>query len=136
MNVICLVSNDEKTTFTLGTQDSASWNPGSDLDTLPSINYAYGDRKVTVLLQCSAEGNNEFQAFGEDPINNYKFQLTHKCACWNECSSKEIVRKNHFHISTILGAFSTTTTITTTTITTTSSTHKSSKIYRLTLLPS
>ena len=54
---------------------------------IPSINYAYIDKKVTVLLQCSLEGNNEFQALGEDSINNYKFQLTHKCACWNGCSS-------------------------------------------------
>ena len=82
------VSNDGKYTFTLGTQESASWNPGSGLDGVPSVNYTYADKKVTVLLQCSAEGNNEFQAFGEDLINHYKFQLTHKCACWNGCSSK------------------------------------------------
>ena len=80
---------DDKYAFTLGKQESASWNPGSDLDGLPSINYAYADRKVTVLLQCSPEGNNELQAFGEDPVNNYKFQLTHKCACWDGCSRKE-----------------------------------------------
>ena len=83
-----LVSNEGKYTFPLGTQESASWNPGSDSDSIPSINYTYMDKKVTVLLQCSLDGNNEFQAFGEDPVNNYKFQLTHKCACWNGCSSK------------------------------------------------
>ena len=85
--MLCLVSKDEKHTFTLGTQESASWNPGSDLDSLPSVNYGYAEKKVTVLLQCSPEGNNEFQVFGEDPLNSYKFQLTHKCACWNGCSS-------------------------------------------------
>jgi len=83
-----LVSNDGQQTFTLGTQESASWNPGSDLNDVPSVNYVYGNKKVSVLLQCSTEGNNEFQAFGEDPINTYKFHLTHKCACWNGCSSK------------------------------------------------
>ena len=88
MGLLYIVSKDEKYTFTLGKQESASWNPGSDFDGIPSINYAYGDKKVSVLLQCSPEGNNEFQAFGEDPINNYKFQLTHKCACWNGCSRR------------------------------------------------
>ncbi|CAF1323487.1 unnamed protein product [Adineta ricciae] len=28
-----------------------------------------------------------FKLFCEDPINNYKFQLIHKCACWNDKSS-------------------------------------------------
>ena len=131
LDVTCLVSNDEKYTFTLGTQQSASWNSGSDLDVLPSVNYAYGDKKVTVLLQCSAEGNNEFQAFGEDPVNNYNFQLTHKCACWNGCSSRRMVKKNHllFIFCSISDAPSTTTTITTTSaMTTTTSAHKSSKL--------
>jgi hypothetical protein len=87
-SVLSLVSNDEQQTFTLGTQESASWKPGSGVDGVPSVNYVYADKKVSVLLQCSTEGNNEFQAFGEDPVNTYKFQLTHKCACWNGCSSK------------------------------------------------
>ena len=87
LKVNCLVSKDDKHTYTLGTQESASWNPGSDVDTLPSVNYAYAEKKVTVFLQCSIDGNNEFQAFGEDPVNHFRFQLTHKCACWNECSN-------------------------------------------------
>ena len=97
LDVIFIVSNDDKYAFTLGKQESASWNPGSDLDGPPSINYAYADKKVTVALKCSTEGNNEFQAFGEDPVNHYRFQLTHKCACWNGCSSNEIVEKYHSH---------------------------------------
>jgi hypothetical protein len=82
-----------------------------------------------VLLQCSAEGNNEFQAFGEDPINNYKFQLTHECACWNGCSSNRMVKKYHFHFF-ILDEPSTTTTtvITSTTSTIMTTPHKSSKL--------
>ncbi len=85
-----------------------------------------------MLLQCSAEGNNEFQAFGEDPINNYRFQLTHKCACWNGCSSNKMVEKYHFQfIFSILDEPSTTTTsttITSTTITTMTTPHESSKL--------
>jgi hypothetical protein len=86
--LLYLVSNDEQNTFTLGTQESASWNAGSGVDESPSVNYVYGDKKVSVALQCSMEGQNEFQAFGEDPINTYRFSFTHRCACWNGCSSK------------------------------------------------
>ena len=92
-----LVSNEGKYTFPLGTQESSSWNPGAELDSIPSINYSYKNKKVTVLLQCSSDGNNEFQAFGEDPKNNYKFQLTHKCACWNGCSSNRMIETYHLN---------------------------------------
>jgi len=85
-SILYLVTNDRQETFTLGTQESAWWDAGSDVNSLPSANYVYGDKKVSVLLQCSNEGNNEFQVFGEDPVNTFKFQLTHKCACWNGCS--------------------------------------------------
>jgi len=54
------------------------------------LNYVYGDKKVNILLQCSTEGNNELQAFGEDPVNTFKFRFTHKCACWNGCSRKSV----------------------------------------------
>ncbi|CAF1656613.1 unnamed protein product, partial [Adineta ricciae] len=64
---VCQISNDNQQTFPLGIQESASWTPGSDFNSVPSINYIYKRKKVTVLLQCSPEGNNEFQAFGEDP---------------------------------------------------------------------
>jgi len=37
----------------------------------------YGDKKVIVSLQCSTDGNNEFEAFGENPVNTFRFQLTH-----------------------------------------------------------
>jgi hypothetical protein len=98
---LSLVSGDGKETFTLGKQESASWNPGSGSNDIPSVNYVYGAKKVDVLLQCSSEGDNEFQAFGEDPVNTFKFRLTHKCACWNGCSSKSILR-NLFHFSILL----------------------------------
>jgi hypothetical protein len=85
--MLCLVSGDGKETFTLGTQESAWWDAESDVNGVASLNYVYANKKVSVLLQCSTEENNEFQAYGEDPVNTYKFQLTHKCACWNQCSS-------------------------------------------------
>jgi hypothetical protein len=83
-----LVSNDEQNTFALGTQESTLWDLGSGEDDSVSVSYVYGDKKVNISLQCSMEGNNEFQAFGEGPINTYKFRFTHKCACWNRCSGK------------------------------------------------
>ena len=83
--MLCLVSNGGEETFTLGTQESAWWDVGYEGNDVASLNYMYGDKKVNVILQCSSEGNNEFQAYGEDPVNTFKFKLTHKCACWNEC---------------------------------------------------
>ncbi len=43
---------------------------------------------MTVVLECKNDGPTEFEAFGVDPINNYKFRLADKCACWNGCSSE------------------------------------------------
>jgi len=71
----------------LGTHESAWWDITSDENAIVSLNYVYRDKKVNVFLQCSEEGNNEFQAYGEDPVNTFRFQLTHKCACWNGCSN-------------------------------------------------
>jgi len=84
---LCLVSNNGQETVMLGTHESAWWDITSDENAIVSLNYVYGDKKVNVFLQCSEEGNNEFQAYGEDPVNTFRFQLTHKCACWNGCSN-------------------------------------------------
>ncbi len=83
-----LVSNDGKFTASLGTQESAQWIPETDSDTSPSLSYSSGEKNVTVALRCGNDGSNEFQAFGENPVNNFKFRLTHKCACWDGCSSE------------------------------------------------
>ena len=80
-----LVSNDGQETSTLGTQESAWWDVTSDENAVGSLNYMYGDKKVIISLQCSTDGNNEFEAFGENPVNTFRFQLTHKCICWNSC---------------------------------------------------
>jgi len=77
-------------TFPIGTQDSAEWNAEDGEDRLPSVLYTYQDKKAIVTLQCSTNGTNLFEAFGEDPINTYIFRLTHRCACWNECRGKGI----------------------------------------------
>jgi len=62
--------------YALGTQETVTWNVGSDENSVFSINDSYDG---------SLEGNNEFQAFGDDPVDTYRFQLTHKCACSNGC---------------------------------------------------
>jgi hypothetical protein len=84
----CLVSNDKKFTFILGSQESAKWDAGVGPGTNPSISYSQQDKKVTVELVCSDKTDADFQVVGEDPINNYKFRLSHKCACWNGCGCK------------------------------------------------
>jgi len=82
---VCQVSYDGQETFTLGTQESAWWDSAFDTNGVASLNYVYGNKKVSVSLQCSEDGNNEFEAFGENPVNTFRFQLTHKCVCWNAC---------------------------------------------------
>jgi hypothetical protein len=79
---------DGQFTFILGTQESAQWSAGAGLDSLPQVSYSSGEKRVTVVLECKNDGPTEFEAFGEDPINNYKFRLADKCACWNGCSSE------------------------------------------------
>ena len=73
--------------FTIGKQESASWNPGTS-STSPSVTYTYQEKRVIITLQCSTTGAEEFEVFGEDPTNVYRFRLTHKCACWDGCSSE------------------------------------------------
>ncbi|CAF3746268.1 unnamed protein product [Rotaria sordida] len=84
---VCQISMDGQLSFTLGTQDSAKWNPGDGLGSLPSISYSAGEKKVTVILQCATDDTNEFEALGEPSINNYRFILTNKCACWDGCAT-------------------------------------------------
>ncbi|CAF3738054.1 unnamed protein product [Rotaria sordida] len=73
--------------FTLGTQDSVKWDPGTTLGSSPSVSYSAGEKKVIVILQCATDDTNELEALGEPSINNYRFILTHKCACWDGCGS-------------------------------------------------
>ncbi len=84
---------NEEYSYTLGTQASALWNPGAETGGIPSVAYIYGEKTVVVLLQCSTTGTEEFEILGEDPINVYIFRLTHKCACWDGCSSECILKK-------------------------------------------
>ncbi|CAF3782498.1 unnamed protein product [Rotaria sordida] len=80
-------SMDGKSGFTLGTQDSTKWDPGASLGSSPSVSYSAGEKKVTVILQCATDDTNELEVLGESSINNYRFILTHKCACWDGCGS-------------------------------------------------
>jgi len=86
--VFYLVSLDGAFQFALGTQESAVWSVGAVVGIPPQISYSIGEKKVTVFLQCPIAGEEQFEALGEDPIDNYKFRLTHQCACWNGCSSE------------------------------------------------
>ena len=76
--------------YNLGNQGTASWNPGSEIGSSPSVTYTHGERTVIVKLQCSTTGTEEFEVLGEDPKNYYTFRLTHKCACWNGCSGEPL----------------------------------------------
>ncbi|CAF2639248.1 unnamed protein product [Rotaria sp. Silwood2] len=82
---VCQVSMDGKFSFSLGAQDSVKWNPGAGLGSSLTILYSAGEKKVTVTLQCVTDGTHELEALGEPSLNNYKFILSHKCACWDGC---------------------------------------------------
>ncbi len=86
--VFYLVSFDGILQFALGTQESAVWSAGAGLGSPPQVSYSLGEKKVVVFLQCPDAGEEKFEALGEDMINNYKFRITHKCACWNGCGSE------------------------------------------------
>lgn len=91
--VWCLVALDGLYHFTIGVQDSAIWHPGSETDKAPSVTYTHGEKRSVVELQCSTTGEEDFEVLGEGPINHFTFRITHKCACWNGCSSKWILEK-------------------------------------------
>ncbi len=80
---------DGKSSFIIGTQESAQWNGGTNT-TAPTVSYTYLTKRVTVELICSTNGTNLLEAFGENPFNTFKFRLTHRCACWNQCRGKRI----------------------------------------------
>ncbi|CAF3734598.1 unnamed protein product [Adineta steineri] len=126
----CQISADGKLSFSLGKQESVKWNPGAGLASLPSISYSEGFKQVTVTLQCSTDGSENFEAFGESPVNNYKFRLIHKCACYDGCknvtpqtstSSGSTVSITSTTASTTSAASTPSTTTTTITSTTTTS---------------
>ncbi|CAF3746251.1 unnamed protein product [Rotaria sordida] len=83
---VCQISMDGKLSFNLGTQDSVKWNPGSGLRSL-AVSYSAGEKRVTVILQCTTDDTNELEVLGESSINNYRFVLTSKCACWDGCKN-------------------------------------------------
>ncbi|CAF0927207.1 unnamed protein product [Rotaria sp. Silwood1] len=82
----CQVSMDGQYSFSLGTQESASWNPGG-LGSGPSVTYSAGEKTVVVILECVTDGTNELEALGEPSINYYKLNLKNKCACWDGCGT-------------------------------------------------
>jgi hypothetical protein len=79
---------DERYTFSLGTQDTATWNDGSSFGFDPSISYIYNQKITRVTLECVPNGTELFEAVGEVGMNTFEFRLRNKCACWNGCKSK------------------------------------------------
>ena len=88
---------DKKDNFSLGTQDSAKWSAGGAGGMNPTVSYSTDLRHTTVLLQCSTNGTNQFEFLGENPVYNYTFRLTNKCACWNGCGRKWPKSKFFYH---------------------------------------
>jgi hypothetical protein len=68
-----------------------SWHVKNDSVDDLSIRYRYDSRQVIVELVCSTNGSENFEVFGEHPGLTYTFRLTHKCACWNACTSKDLM---------------------------------------------
>lgn len=58
------------------------------------IQYTTDERTTIIILNCSIDGTEKFEALGEVPMLFYNFRLTHKCACWNRCIGKFIKKKN------------------------------------------
>jgi len=63
------------------------WKSFDNYGETPYITYSKGQRRVVVILQCTNSGEKKFEFLGVFTPDNYVFQLTHKCACWNACSS-------------------------------------------------
>ena len=85
-----LVSSDRKYFLPLGTQASAKWSVGSNPSVAPSITYTTTGKTATIDLICSSAQVSSFVALGEVSPNIFKFRLTHRCACFNECQGKNI----------------------------------------------
>ena len=58
---------DGKYSFTLGTQETASWSSGGGLGSTPSVSYSSGAKQVVVALICSTDGSEQFETLGEAP---------------------------------------------------------------------
>ena len=85
-----LVSTDGQFIFTIGTQESAIWNSGTATKSNPTISYTYQDKHALVELLCAADDANQFDALGEIATNEFRFQLTHKKACWKKFEGNSI----------------------------------------------
>jgi len=71
----------------LNTHDNVKWNTKNDI---PSITYTSLNRTTTVELVCSKKDVSLFEVLNDTALNDYKFRLTHKCACWNGCGGKRV----------------------------------------------
>jgi len=94
--IICyasyLVDSEGRYSFTIGTQESAQWYKDGVISNQPEIRYRYGEKTTIVSLICPTSTTASFEVVGEGPVNVYLFLLAHKCACWNGCSGKLIIK--------------------------------------------
>lgn len=81
-----LVAKDGIHVYILGTQESAKWNLGTAMNDTATITYSTNIRTTVVHLQCSTSGEEEFEVLNDPTF--FVFRLSHKCACWNGCSSE------------------------------------------------
>lgn len=81
---------DEQYIFTIGTQESAVWDSGIATNSNPSISYTYQDKHAVVELICATNGTDRFEALGEMGINDFRFRLIHKDACWKKLRGNSI----------------------------------------------
>lgn len=73
----------------IGYQETVKWiRILSSTDETLMFQYNTDERITIVLLNCSMDETEKFEALGENPILFYNFRLTHKCACWNGCHSE------------------------------------------------
>ncbi|CAF1188243.1 unnamed protein product [Rotaria sordida] len=79
-------ASDEKTAYSLGTQNSLQWKFAPSQE-YPTLIYKTTERTLHVDLQCLSSGEpDKLEVHGQDPKTGlYNMTLSSKCVCWNGC---------------------------------------------------
>ncbi|CAF1445542.1 unnamed protein product, partial [Rotaria sordida] len=82
-------ASDEKTAYSLGTQNSLQWKFAPSQE-YPTLIYKTTERTLHVDLQCLSSGEpDKLEVHGQDPKTGlYNMTLSSKCVCWNGCKDK------------------------------------------------
>lgn len=80
---------DGSHTTAIGYEDTVKWIHilSSTYETL-MFQYNTDERTTIILLNCSMDKTEKFEALCKNPMLFHKFRLTHKYACWNGCHSE------------------------------------------------